>query len=203
MGVDDSDVPDGAMRYPLADITPSELEEWVADVFRSVAPQLDDLRVEVHDRLRGTDGSYQFDVTVRYRWSGLEFLVLVEAKLHVNPIKRELVQVLHSKVQSVGAHKGVMISTARYQQGALEFARVHGIALVTLTEGRFTFETKAATPSPVLSREEAQRLFKLPTFVGHHYEHGDSPGSLRSTLISTEYPENTRELLLAVPPQTY
>ena len=52
----------------------------------------------------------------------MEFLIVVEAKKHRYPIKRELVQVLHSKIQSVGAHKGVMVSTAPYQNGALDSA---------------------------------------------------------------------------------
>jgi hypothetical protein len=53
--------------------------------------------------------------TVRYQFGGLSILVLVEAKLHKNPIKRKLVQVLYQKVQRAGAHKGVMVSTAPYQ----------------------------------------------------------------------------------------
>jgi hypothetical protein len=40
----------------------------------------------------------------------MDFLMLVEAKRHKNPIKRELVQVLHSKLRSVGAHKAAMIA---------------------------------------------------------------------------------------------
>src|SRR2546423_13099940 len=118
------------MWYPTPDITSREFEDWVGAVFASASPDLEDLRVTIHDRIRGTDGSFTLDATVRYRWAGLDFLVVVEAKLHTNPIKRELVQVLLSKVQSVGAHKGVMISTAPFQQGAIEFAKVHGIALV-------------------------------------------------------------------------
>jgi len=35
-----------------------------------------------------------FDATVRYQLAGMSFLVVVEAKLHKNPIKRELVQIL-------------------------------------------------------------------------------------------------------------
>ena len=199
MADEDSEVADWLQRYPPADFTPGEFEEWVGEVLASVGPELDDLRVEVHERVSGIDGSYDFDATVRYRWAGLDFLVLVEAKRHANPIKRELVQALHSKIQSVGAHKGVMISTARFQRGALEFAKVHGIALVSVTEGRFTYETRALTPSPVLSRERALELFGLPTFVGFCYGPGDTPDSTSVTLISTDHPDYIRELLLAVP----
>lgn len=196
MADDDSEVPPWLYRYPPADITPREFEKWVAELLGSAASELDDLRVVLHEAVTGTDGAYDFDATVRYRWAGLEFLIVVEAKRHANPIKRELVQALHSKIQSVGAHKGVMISTAPFQRGALEFAGVHGIALVSVTEGRFTYETKGATPVPVMSREKAREL-SLPIFVGYAYGPGDTPGSTRSTIVSTEHPEYIRELLLA------
>ncbi len=58
----------------------------------------------------------------------MDFLVLV--KLHRNPIMREVVQVLRDKVQSVSAHKGVLVSSAPFQRGAIEYADAHGIALV-------------------------------------------------------------------------
>lgn len=86
---------------------------------------------------RASTGTFDFDATARYQFAGMSFLVLVEAKLHKNPIKRELVLVLYQKILSVGAHKGVMVSTAPYQAGAVAFAKTHGIALVTVTEGRF------------------------------------------------------------------
>lgn len=108
---DDAVVPSWLARYPAADISPSEFEEWVSEVFRSAAHGLDDLRVALHERIAGTDGSFDFDATVRFRWAEMDFLVLVEAKRHTSPIKRALVQALYSKVQSVGAHKGVMIAT--------------------------------------------------------------------------------------------
>jgi hypothetical protein len=185
---DSSEVLAWLQRYPPADLTPREFEEWVGDVFASVGPGIDDLRVQLHERVTGNDGSYEFDATVRYRWAGLDFLVLVEAKRHANPIKRELVQALHSKIQSVGAHKGVLISTAPFQRAAVEFANAHRIALVSLTEGRFTFETRALAPRPTLSRDQALDLFGLPAFVGYYLGAGDTSDSIRMILISTDQP---------------
>lgn len=139
------------VRFPPAEITPARFEAFVADeLLRSAGSEVDDLVVTLHDRVAGPDGGYELDATVRYRFAGLAFLVVVEAKLHRNPIKRELVQVLHQKVRSIGAHKGVMVATAPYQSGAVEFARVHGIALVTVVESRFAFvnRTPATAPHP-------------------------------------------------------
>jgi hypothetical protein len=146
--------------------------------------------------IRGVDGEYDFDATVRYELAGMAFLTLVEAKLHKNPIKRETVQVLHQKLLSVGAHKAVLVSTAPFQAGALRFAVTHGIALVTVTEGRFTYETRAAVQPPPLTREQARDDFGLPTFVGHGYSTGDERGSISVMLMSPEYPEYLAEHLL-------
>ncbi|WP_320069071.1 restriction endonuclease [Micromonospora sp. RTGN7] len=141
------------VRFPPAEITPARFEVFVAEeLLRSAGPEVDDLVVTLHDKVTGPDGSYDLDATVRYRFAGLAFLVVVEAKLHRNPIKRELVQVLYQKVQSIGAHKGVMVATAPYQAGAVAFARAHGIALVTVVEGRFVFvrRTPGTVATPAL-----------------------------------------------------
>jgi len=184
--------------YPPAELTPAEFEEFVTSLFDALelSEAVGSLRVQTHEVVRGTDGTYNFDATVRYELGGMDFLVVVEAKHHKNPIKRELVQVLHQKLQSVGAHKAVLISTAPFQQGALDFALVHGIALVTVTEGRFTFEARTSAPPPTPSRALASGL-DLPSFVGYAYSRGDRSGSVRSTIVSTEYPKYLEELLLS------
>ena len=181
------------MWYPPADLTPTEFEEWVARVFKAAGTTLDGFEVTLGDRVKGSDGSYNFDATVRFEWAGVRLFVIIEAKMHTNPIKRELVQILHSKVASVGAHKGILVSTAQFQEGALEFARAHGIALIRVTEGRFTIEMKSLEKPPAPSREAAAR-FGVEPFVGHWYEAGND-GGIRRTTISPKYPEYTKQLL--------
>jgi hypothetical protein len=187
--------------YPPADITPGEFEEFVAQLLGSANSLVEDLTVTLHEKVEGFDGAYDFDATVRYHLAGMSFLVLVEAKRHKNPIKRELVQVLHHKVQSVGGHKGIMISTAPYQIGALKFARVHGIALVTVTEGRFTFETRNMAKS-AMSREEASERYQVPIFVGQYYGPGGTRDSTRVWRLSSGdegYPQYVADFLLGRP----
>ncbi|MGI5202501.1 restriction endonuclease [Spirillospora sp. CA-108201] len=183
---------------PRPGITPAEFEEFVADrLFGAAAPHVSGLSVTLHERVAGSDGTYDLDATVRYRFAGMAFLVVVEAKHHRNPIKRELVQVLHQKVQSVGGHKGVMVSTAAYQSGAVAFARAHGIALVTVTDGRFLFETRDAGPADASAGSEP------PPFVVHcHGLPGRRPGTSRVLLMvpdDDEYPRQAAELLLGRP----
>jgi hypothetical protein len=185
-------------HYPRADITPAEFERFVVELLDSVRPSLDALEVTLHDKIRGVDGLYDFDATVRFSFGGMRFLVLIEAKRHKNPIKRELVQVLHDKLRSVGAQKAAMIATAPYQSGALEYGKTHGIALATVTEGRYTFETRSVGHSPEMSRRQATDYYGLPAFVGHAYQSGDTPTSTVVTLLSTEYPDHVAGALLGV-----
>lgn len=185
-------------RYPPADITPGQFEEFVAELLSCTKELVSGLKVTLHDKVKGADGTYDFDVTVRFEFCGMAFLIVVEAKQHKNPIKRELVQVLHQKLQSVSAQKAAMISTAPYQSGALEFARHHNIALVTLTEGRFTFETKSRERPQAMTREQAANLYGLPTFVGHAYTAGDEPRSTSITVMSPEYPEYVAEMIFGL-----
>lgn len=196
--IDESEVAQATARYPPPDITPAKYEEFVRDLFSSIKEFVEDLEVRLHEKIQGVDGTYDFDATVRFTFAGMRFLVLVEAKRHQNPIKRELVQVLHGKLQSVGAQKAVMFSTAAYQRGALDFAKTHGIALATLTEGRFLYETRSVASSPVLSPEDAEKHFGLPTFAAHVYRPGDSPGSTRVTTLDPAVPEYVLEDLLGV-----
>src|SRR5207248_10604619 len=68
---------------------------FVVAEFEQTRPYVDDLQVTLHEVVKGSDGSYDFDATIRYTLAGLDFLVLVEAKRHHYPIKRDVVQTLH------------------------------------------------------------------------------------------------------------
>jgi len=190
----------GSSHYPAAEATPAEFEQFVVDVFRAAEPNVGRVDVQLHEKVEGVDGSYDIDGTVRFQLGGMDFVVLVEAKMHKHPIKRELVQVLNQKVQSTGSHKGVMVSTSHFQSGALEFAKAHGVALVEVTEGRFTYVTRSADEVPVMTREDAARL-GLAALVGHCYEAGDRPGSTAITVVSPDFPDYVAELLLGISDQ--
>lgn len=45
-------------------------------------------------------------------------------------------------VQSLGAQKGILISTSNFQSGAIEYAKTHGIALIQMTEAGTNIETR-------------------------------------------------------------
>lgn len=195
---DDRHVAPVTARLPPPDITPAQFERFVVELLESVRPSVEAFEVTLHDKVRRVDGAYDFDATVRFRFGGMAFLVLVEAKRHRNPIKRELVQVLHSKLLSVGAQKAAMIATQSYQRGALTYAREHGIALATVTEGRLTYETRRAYGAPAPTRQQPSDDFGVPAFVAYAYGPGDTASSTRITTLSADHPAHVAEALFAI-----
>lgn len=183
-------------QYPSPQMTAAEFEQFVVEALEQTQPLIDQLRVTLHDVIQGSDGVYDFDATVRFKLGNIDFLVVAEAKRYSHPVKREIAQILHSKMQAVGAQKAIIISTAPFQRGAVQFAIVHGMALVRVTEGRFTYQTRGSKTTDVLTREDASRDFGIPTFVGHCYTQG-SNDSVRVTLI-TDQPQYAATLLFGV-----
>lgn len=83
------------------------------------------------DLIERPGGAFTFDVTIRFRSFGVDYLTVGECKHHQRRIQRSVVNELHSKVESVRAHKGIIFSTSGFQSGAIAFAKELGrIALV-------------------------------------------------------------------------
>lgn len=89
------------------------------------------------------DGSYQIDGEIKLSTMGIEIDILVECKRYKGPIKREHIQTLHDKIRSVGAHKGIFITTSFFQSGALKYAKEHGIALISIIDGKLQYEARS------------------------------------------------------------
>ncbi len=123
-------------------ITPKQFEIEVEEHLTKLGVALSDFKVQRLEKISAADGIYEIDVTARFELLGANFLVLIECKRHTNPIKREVVQILKDKLQAVGAQKGMIFSTVRFQSGAIEYAQKHGIALVHIVNGKASYETK-------------------------------------------------------------
>jgi restriction system protein len=76
----------------------------------------------------------------------------VGCKHHTNRIKREHVQM------TLGAQKAMLFSTSEFQEGAVEYAIQHGIALVRLAYGETSYFARSANPTPLPD--------SLPSYVG-------------------------------------
>jgi restriction system protein len=121
------------------ELTPEEFEKEVESLLRKEGQDLKEFKVVRTDVLPAGDGTYEIDITARFKALGTEFLVLVECKRYSSAVKREVVQVLHDKLRATGAQKGMLFATSGFQRGAIVYARNHRIALVWLVDGRATY----------------------------------------------------------------
>lgn len=148
-------------------ITPTEFEKLVKDFFQEIGGNLVNFQVKHNVKLKSNDGEYQIDVFAEFEALNTNIKVLVECKKHKNKIKRETVQVLFDKLRATGSHKGIIFSTNGFQSGAYKYAREHGIALITVIDGKLTYHTKSAEKVEI--SDEYLKFFGIPKFVGEYF----------------------------------
>lgn len=116
----------------VCSISPTEFEKYCKNILLGYAEEekLPNFTI-IHDtKLTAHDGTYQIDIYASFTAMGVEFKVICECKRYKNPVNREKVVILADKVKSLGAHKGILLSTSGFQCGAIQYAKEHGIALI-------------------------------------------------------------------------
>lgn len=131
------------IQKPEIDISPKEYEDFVKEWFDEEFGELNDYESKVRTKEQAHDGEFEIDIKIKFRLSGFDFLLLVECKKHKNRIKREVAQILHQKMQSLGAQKAVICSTSDFQSGTLKYSQKHGIACIRMAPGESNFHTRS------------------------------------------------------------
>ncbi|SRR5579871_1871069 len=169
-------------------ITSVQFELQVKRFLESTAGKLKDFQTVHRESMDGQDGTYEIDITARFRIFGADFLVLVECKHHTNRIKREHVQMLHCKLVTLGAQKAMLFSTSEFQEGAVEYAIQHGIALVRLAYGETSYFARSANPTPLPD--------SLPAYVGWLIaKHDRATDGVSHSLVDPQYPDALNKFL--------
>ncbi|MDB4918484.1 restriction endonuclease [Mucilaginibacter sp.] len=137
-------------------MTPKQFELTVHDYMEEIGNGLPDFKITHNAQLVGSDGIYQIDVLASYTALGVKMVVLIECKHYTKAVSREKVQLLYDKLRSTGAHKGILFSTAGFQDGAIEYALRHKIALVRMLTDRFENITNS------LEKPKKRDFFILP-----------------------------------------
>jgi restriction system protein len=156
------------MKYfPSTDnINPEEFELLVKNWFDAASGECASYESSHREKINGLDGTFEIDVTLRFRlFSGADFLVICECKKHKNPIKRETVQILYSRMQSLGAQKAILVSTSSFQSGAKEFANAHGIALIEVCSGSLAYVQNSISQNMHNIPDDADRYVGLSESV--------------------------------------
>jgi restriction system protein len=129
---------------PVELYSPEEFEIAVKNFIKEKGETLTDFQVNHLEVIEGSDGEYEIDVTAKFTvLDGAEIKVLIECKHYKRSVDRDKVMILNQKLQSTGAHKGMIFTTSKFQRGAVEFAKKHGIALAKLAHSEATYYLKS------------------------------------------------------------
>ena len=133
------------MHIP-ATLTPAQFEEHIREWLTKAGAGLCDLEVTRLEMVEGEGGDYEMDVVARFTaFQGASFVVLVECKHHRSRIKRDVIQVLESKLRDTKAHKGIVAVTSGFQSGAIEYAAAHGIATLLVSDAGIEYQTRSVS----------------------------------------------------------
>ena len=154
---------------PNTNITPTDFEKLVHSYLSNLGEKLNSFESTHNLIIKKIDGNYQIDVYAEFIALGGHIKVLIECKKHKNQIKRETVQLLYDKLRATSTHKGMIFSTSGFQSGAIKFAKVHGIALVKVFEGKLNYSTKSKKSESVSIPD----WIKLPKYQGE-FSYGNS-----------------------------
>ena len=156
-------------KKDVKELSSVEFEECCLKVLRAYAEEvkLDNFVISHNEIVKAHDGDYQVDVYSEFTiFGGSKIKVLVECKQYSSPVKRERVELLYSRLQSTGSHKGILMTTAQFQSGALRFAEEHGITLIEVMNTCDRFHSYASEADPNLPFEE-EILHRYPAFCAN------------------------------------
>lgn len=172
-------------------ISPSEYEDFVKAWLDEELGTLESYESDVRSKEQSHDGEFEIDIKAKFNISGLCFLILVECKRHKNRIKREVAQVLHSKMQSLGANKGILCSTSGFQSGTLEYCTKHGIACIQMAAGETNFHTRSSDNQ---INYDPCEVWGIPRIIGW-LTTSQGNGRILRSLVSCEDKDYIREYL--------
>lgn len=138
------------MEQRVFDMTPTDFEMYCRDILSAYASKenLPNFEIVHNKKIPAIDGTYQIDVYASFTALGCKIKMLCECKRYKSPVKREVVSQLHDKLGSIGAHKGMIMSTGGFQTGAVEYGKAHGIALVHVKDRECTFLAHSKDTKP-------------------------------------------------------
>lgn len=168
-------------RENYTEMTPIGFEQFVMMIFNKSIMGIPNAKIQHNEIIKTADGEYQIDGTIRFELMGVQYLTLVECKMYKSPISREKVQILYDKLRAIGAQKGILVTTSYFQSGAIDYASLHGIALIQIIDGKFTYSI----------RSKDMEIFDyppdIPKFIGFA-QYKISSGSIGCTdIFNTDY----------------
>lgn len=149
-------------------ISPVEFEKFCMETLKAYAAEesLHNFAIKHNQKVETYDSTYQIDVLAEYTALGCKNTVIVECKKYSRSVERAIVAELYSKLQSIGAQKGILISTSGFQSDAVKYAKQHGISLWQICD-RMIKRISASASREIPPYILFQRLMEqfLPKFI--------------------------------------
>ncbi|HEY9872163.1 MAG TPA: restriction endonuclease [Candidatus Obscuribacterales bacterium] len=90
-----------------------------------------DLEIQQNAHYKGKSGyEHRIGLSALMKIAGVKFLILVECKNHSRLVEASEVLEFASRLDDIGAQKGIIVTTRGFHSGALQVAKSKGIALV-------------------------------------------------------------------------
>jgi len=162
------------------DLRASESVDWrryqnqTAALFRRLGCE-----VSVEAIVSGVRARHKIDVWVRFRKFGIETTWVVECKHWNTAVTKEKVLTLRSVVEDVGADRGILVSSAGFQSGAVRAASKTNVTLTGLEELKQT--TQKDLVLSVLSRMETRVIELRHSLRGLYQSERMGPNMITST----------------------
>lgn len=159
------------MEHPdILNVSPNEFEELCLEILKSYAEaeKLTDFMITHNAKLPASDGTYQIDVYAEFTAMRTKIKVLCECKRYKSPVSRDKVAILQRKLESLGAQKGILISTGQFQSGAIQYAKEHGIALIRVENYKFNHLSYSSANQEINDKDpffDAEK--QMPPFVAY------------------------------------
>lgn len=153
----------------VSSISPAEFEMYCLKILSAYAEseKVTDFSITHNEKIEASDGVYQIDIYAEFVAMSVKFKVIVECKRYTSPIEREKITVLADKVRSLGANKGILMSTSGFQSGAIEYAKVHGISLIQIIDKRIMHVVASAKPKFTI--QQMQFMKQSPPYYAFQY----------------------------------
>lgn len=145
-------------RELSANITDKEFEEFCMETLKAFSKKenMENFSICSNQHFAVADGTYQIDIVFEYTIMNIKNRVLVECKKYKRSVERKVVAELRDKVNSIGANKGIVMSTSGFQSGAVEYAKAHGITLIQCIDKYVRFIQASLKPIDALRIEYMQ-----------------------------------------------
>lgn len=131
--------------------TGKELESIVADIYDFLSIKDENTAVELDVKLDSPDGPRQFDVvmTTKVADGETELITVIEVRDKARKLNLEAVDAFRSKMLDVGASKGIIVSKAGFQSGAVRKAKRQKIDLYKIQRLEDLKDFQIQTPAVV------------------------------------------------------